>query len=269
MTRRLPTREHTPSCHRATGYSSSIPLSKLPPTNRPSTFATKRRSRSIKPSDVVGARVGAQTIRLEKSGEEWKLVKPIQAPADFVSVSGVIGQLQSAQMTAPEGLPRRSQGPEQGNGLDKPAVVATLGSGASSVKFELGKEADTGSVWGRDPAKAAVFSINNGVRPNLRKPSIISGERKFSTSARWIPHDSRLRAARIRARSSVSRAPAQTRSTHGSRSRLRQRRWIPATSKVRCSISSIFARRALSPPSGRREPVLAQQQAAGTHRGEV
>jgi len=111
---------------------------------------------------------GAQTIRLEKSGEEWKLVKPIQAPADFVSVSGVIGQLQSAQMTALKNRPGDLKDLKQ-YGLDKPAVVATLGTGASSVKFELGKEADTGSVWGRDPAKPAVFSINSGVAMELKK----------------------------------------------------------------------------------------------------
>jgi hypothetical protein len=111
---------------------------------------------------------GTQTIRLEKSGEEWKLVKPIQAPADFVSVSGLIGQLQSAQMTVLKDRPEDLKDLKQ-YGLDKPAVVATLGSGASSVKFELGKEADAGSVWGRDPAKAAVFSINNGVAMELKK----------------------------------------------------------------------------------------------------
>ena len=111
---------------------------------------------------------GTQTIRLEKSGEEWKLVKPIQAPADFVSVSGLIGQLQSAQMTALKDRPEELKDLKQ-YGLDKPAVVATLGTGASSVKFELGKEADAGSVWGRDPAKAAVFSINNGVAMELKK----------------------------------------------------------------------------------------------------
>ena len=42
----------------------------------------------------------AQAIRLEKTGDDWRLVKPIQAPADFVSVNGLLGQLQSAQMTA-------------------------------------------------------------------------------------------------------------------------------------------------------------------------
>jgi Domain of unknown function (DUF4340) len=110
----------------------------------------------------------AQTIRLEKSGEDWKLVKPIQAPADFVSVNGVIGQLQSAQMTSLKDRPEDLKDLKQ-YGLDKPTVVATIGTGASSVKFELGKEADAGSVWGRDPAKAAVFSINNGVAMELQK----------------------------------------------------------------------------------------------------
>lgn len=110
----------------------------------------------------------AETIRLEKSGEDWKLVKPLQAPADFVSVNGVIGQLQSAQMTALKDRPEDLKDLKQ-YGLDKPSVVATIGTGASSVRFELGKEADTGSVWGRDPAKAAVFSINNGVAMELRK----------------------------------------------------------------------------------------------------
>ena len=109
-----------------------------------------------------------QTIRLEKSGEEWKLVKPLQAPADFVSVNGAIGQLQSAQMSALKDRPEDLKDLKQ-YGLDKPTVVATLGTGATPVKLELGKEADAGSVWARDPSKPAVFSINNGVALELQK----------------------------------------------------------------------------------------------------
>lgn len=110
----------------------------------------------------------AQTIRLEKSGDEWKLVKPIQAPADFISVNGVIGQLQSAQMTALKDRPEDLKDLKQ-YGLDRPVVIATIGTGASPVKLELGTEADPGSVWARDPSKAAVFSINNGVAMELQK----------------------------------------------------------------------------------------------------
>ena len=111
---------------------------------------------------------GAQTIRLEKTGEEWKLVKPIQAPADFVSVNGAIGQLQSAQMTALKDRPEDLKDLKQ-YGLDKPVVVATLGTGATALKLEVGKEADPGSVWAREPSRASVFSINNGVAMELQK----------------------------------------------------------------------------------------------------
>jgi len=95
-------------------------------------------------------------------------VKPIQAPADFVSVNGVIGQLQSAQMTGLKERPEDLKDLKQ-YGLDKPAVIATIGTGASSVKFELGKEADAAAVWARDPSKPAVFSVNNGVAMELQK----------------------------------------------------------------------------------------------------
>jgi hypothetical protein len=110
----------------------------------------------------------AQTIRLEKAGEDWKIVKPIQAPADFVSVNGLIGQLQSAQMTALKERPEELKDLKQ-YGLDKPEVVATIGTGTSSVRFELGKEADPGAVWGRDAAKPVIFSVNNGVAMELKK----------------------------------------------------------------------------------------------------
>ncbi len=110
----------------------------------------------------------SQTIRLEKSGDEWKIVKPVQAPADFISVNGVLGQLHSTQMTALKERPEEIKDLKQ-YGLDKPVVVATIGLGTESVKFELGKEADPGSVWGRDPSKAAVFSVNNGVAMEMQK----------------------------------------------------------------------------------------------------
>ena len=109
-----------------------------------------------------------QTIRLEKTGEDWKLVKPVQAPADFVSVNGVLGQLQSAQMTSLKERPEDLKDLRQ-YGLDKPVVIATIGMGSSAMKFELGKEADAGSVWARDASKPAVFSINNGVAMELQK----------------------------------------------------------------------------------------------------
>ena len=110
----------------------------------------------------------AQTIRLEKSGDDWKLVKPVQAPADFVGVNGLLGQLQSAQMTALKDRPEDLKDMKT-YGLDKPAVTATVGMGASSLKLEVGGTADDGSVWARDPSKPAVFSLNSTVAEELKK----------------------------------------------------------------------------------------------------
>jgi hypothetical protein len=110
----------------------------------------------------------AQIIRLEKSGEEWKIVKPLEAPADFVSVNGLIGQLQSAQMTALKDRPEDLKDLGQ-YGLDKPEIVATIGTSSGTLTFELGKTADAGAVWARERSKPAIFSVNNGVAEELRK----------------------------------------------------------------------------------------------------
>ena len=109
-----------------------------------------------------------QTIRVEKTGTDWKLVKPVQAPADFVSVNGLLGQLQSAQMTALKDRPEDLKDLRQ-YGLDKPETVATIGMGTATMKLEVGRTADPGSVWARDPSKPAVFSVNNGVAEELKK----------------------------------------------------------------------------------------------------
>ena len=87
-------------------------------------------------------------------------------------------------------------------GLDKPAVVATIGMGASTMTFELGKRPTPGAVWARDPSKSAVFSVNNGVAMELQKTVNDFGGRRSSTSGRSTRRDSRLRAAKTPARSS-------------------------------------------------------------------
>ena len=95
-------------------------------------------------------------------------MKPVQAPADFVSVSGLLGQLQSAQMTALKEQPEELKDLKQ-YGLDKPAVVATIGTGASAMKFELGKEADAGSVWATRSVEAGGLQHQQRPREELQK----------------------------------------------------------------------------------------------------
>ena len=108
------------------------------------------------------------TIRLEKTGDDWKLVKPLQAPADFASVNALLGQLHSAQMTALKERPEDLKDLKP-YGLDRAEVVATIATGASATRLELGGPAEAGSVWARDPSRAAVFSVSEGVADELRK----------------------------------------------------------------------------------------------------
>jgi hypothetical protein len=110
-----------------------------------------------------------ETVRLEKTGTDWRLVKPVQAPADFVAVNGLLGQLQSAQMTALRDKPEDLKDVKQ-YGLDRPQMSATLGAGSSIVaRLEIGSTAQGDALWARDPSKPAIFSVSNSLAGELKK----------------------------------------------------------------------------------------------------
>jgi len=110
----------------------------------------------------------SDTIRLVRSGDQWKLSKPVDAPADLTSVEGLIGQLHSSQMSALKDSPEEVKDLKK-FGLDKPEVTATLGIGSARVVLELGSAAETGTFWARDASKPNVFSISSGLADELRK----------------------------------------------------------------------------------------------------
>jgi hypothetical protein len=109
-----------------------------------------------------------QTIRLVKSGNEWKMVKPVEAPADLTGVEGLIGQIHSGQMMALKESPEDLKDLKK-FGLDKPDVTAILGMGSARVTLQLGSAAESGTLWARDPASPVVFSIGTGLADELRK----------------------------------------------------------------------------------------------------
>jgi len=86
----------------------------------------------------------------------------------LTSVEGLIGQLQSGQMMSLKEKPEDLKDLKP-YGLDKPEVTATIGMGTSNVVLQLGSKADTVTLWARDPARPAVFSIGNGLAEELRK----------------------------------------------------------------------------------------------------
>lgn len=106
------------------------------------------------------------TVHVTKSGTDWKLVKPVQAPADFTTVEGVLGQLQSAQMLAVESAEATDL---KKYGLERPEVTATVGAGSTRAVLQIGAKADDQGFFARDVSKPVVFRVSTTVADELRK----------------------------------------------------------------------------------------------------
>jgi len=109
-----------------------------------------------------------QDVRVVRAGDEWKIVKPLETPADYTTVEGLIGQLQSAQMMQLKDKPEDVKDLHR-YGLDKPEVTATISSGASSVVLQVGGAAEPTTLWARDPSRPEIFSIGSGLGDEMRK----------------------------------------------------------------------------------------------------
>src|SRR5438067_9786633 len=81
--------------------------------------------------DALHVVANGKTVDFAKDGGDWKIVKPVQTKADFGSVEGLIGRVQSAQM--------KSIVADEANaadlrkyGLAKPQVTVDLNAGSSN-----------------------------------------------------------------------------------------------------------------------------------------
>lgn len=107
-------------------------------------------------------------LKLAKSGSDWRIKSPVDARADFGAADGIIGRLNSAQMksiAAPNATDLKPYG------LDKPSVTVTLGSGSSKAGLAIGKAAAEGTVYARDLSRPIVFTVENALVDELKKPA--------------------------------------------------------------------------------------------------
>jgi hypothetical protein len=107
-------------------------------------------------------------VELAKSGEDWSLTRPIEARADFGTVEGLIGRLQTAQMKS---LVTTEAKDLEEYGLDKPDLSATIGAGSARATLQIGKKAPDGTLYARDASRPLVFTIEAGLVDELKKPS--------------------------------------------------------------------------------------------------
>jgi hypothetical protein len=118
--------------------------------------------------DQVIVEGGAAPVELVRAADQWKLVKPIQAPADYSTVEGLIGRVQSAQMKA---ITAQEAKGLKAYGLDKPAASVTFGLGSSRATLHIGGKADAGTVYAKDASRAMVFTVDSTLLDDVQKPA--------------------------------------------------------------------------------------------------
>jgi hypothetical protein len=118
--------------------------------------------------DHVTVQSPGTTIDLARAGGEWALARPLQAPADYGTVEGLIGRVQTAQMkaiTAEEATDLKPYG------LDKPEASVTIGLGSSRATLLLGSKTDANTTYAKDTARPMVFTVEPSLLDDLKKPA--------------------------------------------------------------------------------------------------
>lgn len=120
--------------------------------------------------DAIEIAADGKDLAIAKDGGDWKLTKPIGVKADFGTVEGLVGQLQSARMKSivsndPTGADLKKYG------LDKPQATVNLSSGSARATLLIGGKSDDTSLYARDASKPMVITVENGLLDNFKKPA--------------------------------------------------------------------------------------------------
>jgi hypothetical protein len=118
--------------------------------------------------DGVELTAGAQTVQLAKDNTEWKIMRPLQARADYGTVEGLIGRLQTAAMKSIV-ADAASPADLKKYGLDKPAASVDVKIGSAKATLLLGTKAEDNTVYARDAAKPMVVTIDSMLADDLKK----------------------------------------------------------------------------------------------------
>jgi hypothetical protein len=118
--------------------------------------------------DGIEVIAGGKPLQVAKDGGEWKIAKPVQARADFGSIEGLIGRIQSAQMKSiVAGDPTPADLKKYG--LDKPDATVTLSLGSARATLLVGGKADDDTVYVRDGSKPMVMTVETAFATELKK----------------------------------------------------------------------------------------------------
>ena len=115
--------------------------------------------------DSLAVTAAGKETRFEKTGGEWALKAPVEGRAEFGAVDGLVSRIAGLQMKS---LASEPATPQQ-YGLEKPAATVRIGSGSSQATLAIGAPAGEGSVYAKDLARPAVFTLESSLLDDLKK----------------------------------------------------------------------------------------------------
>jgi hypothetical protein len=116
---------------------------------------------------------GSPALSLTKKSGDWHIATPGgDLPADYSSVDAIVSRLAQAQMKAivggNTGAPPSDKDLKT-YGLDKPALVASVGAGSTRASLAIGGKKDDSTVYARDLSKPIVFTLDAAIVTDLKK----------------------------------------------------------------------------------------------------
>jgi hypothetical protein len=115
--------------------------------------------------DSLEVTAAGKETRFEKAGGEWALKAPVEGRAEFGAVDGLVSRIAALQMKSLASAPAS---PQQ-YGFEKPAATVRIGSGSSQATLVIGAPAGEGSVYAKDLARPAVFTVESSLLDDLKK----------------------------------------------------------------------------------------------------
>jgi hypothetical protein len=118
--------------------------------------------------DAAEVVASGKTLAIAKDGGEWKITRPLPVRADFGSVEGLLGRLQTLQMKS---IVKSDPTPAdlKTYGLDKPEQSITLNLGSARATLQLGGKAPDGTIYARDASKPTVVTVEGALADDLKK----------------------------------------------------------------------------------------------------
>lgn len=117
--------------------------------------------------DALSIDAAGHSLRFAKANGEWMLTAPVAGRAEFSAVDGLLSRLAGLQMKSIVAAP--PAGGQTNYGLGAPVATVRIGSGSSQATLVIGAAAADASVYARDLARPAVFTIESSLLDDLKK----------------------------------------------------------------------------------------------------